>query len=80
MTRRESTNVQDMAVRGAPAIAISAALGLAVELVNKGAGAQFESAQAACDAIKQQLDYLVTRYASISTRSRFTLYCIDWQC
>jgi 5-methylthioribose kinase len=50
-----------MAVRGAPAIAIAAALGLAVELVNNGGGAQFETAAAARSAIKQQMDYLVTR-------------------
>lgn len=50
-----------MAVRGAPAIAIAAALGLAVELVNNGGGAQFKSAKAAYDVIKGQLDFLVTR-------------------
>ncbi|CAK0750881.1 hypothetical protein CVIRNUC_002025 [Coccomyxa viridis] len=49
-----------MAVRGAPAIAISAALALAVELVNKGGGSQFSSAKEAQDAIDAKLDYLVT--------------------
>ena len=50
-----------MAVRGAPAIAISAALGLAVELVNQGGGGQFSSAKEAQVAIDAKLYYLVTR-------------------
>ena len=50
-----------MAVRGAPAIAISAALGLAVELVNHGGGSQFSSAKEAQETIDANLDYLVTR-------------------
>ena len=54
-------HLQDMAVRGAPAIAISAALALAVELVNKGGGSQFSSAMEAQNAIDAKLDYLVTR-------------------
>lgn len=54
-----------MAVRGAPAIAISAALGLAVELVNQGGGAQFASATEALDNIMQKLDYLVTRFPRV---------------
>ena len=54
-------HLQDMAVRGAPAIAISAALALAVELVNNGGGSQFSSAKEAQDAIDAKLDYLVTR-------------------
>ena len=71
MARREATicltsrevapHLQDMAVRGAPAIAISAALALAAELVNKGGGSQFSSAKEAQDAIDSKLDYLVTR-------------------
>lgn len=48
-------------MRGAPAIAIAAALALAVDLVNQGGGAQFDSAQAAYNYITEQLDYLVTR-------------------
>ena len=59
---------QDMAVRGAPAIAIAAALALAVELVNQGGGTQFESAQAAYDNITKQLQYLVTRWALACNR------------
>ncbi|BDA46322.1 probable methylthioribose-1-phosphate isomerase at N-terminal half [Coccomyxa sp. Obi] len=54
------TAIKDMAVRGAPAIAIAAALALAVDLVNQGGGAQFSSAQAAYNYITEQLDYLVT--------------------
>lgn len=53
--------LQDMAVRGAPAIAIAAALALAVDLVNQGGGAQFSSAHGAYKYITEQLDYLVTR-------------------
>ena len=59
--QQSSSTFQDMAVRGAPAIAIAAALALAVELVNGGGGAQFSSAQAAYIHITEQLDYLVTR-------------------
>ncbi|CAL8462461.1 g1994 [Coccomyxa elongata] len=54
------TAIKDMAVRGAPAIAIAAALALAVDLVNQGGGAQFSSAQGAYKYITEQLDYLVT--------------------
>ena len=53
--------LQDMAVRGAPAIAIAGALALAVELQNQGAGKQFLSAQEAEKQIKAKLAYLVTR-------------------
>ncbi len=53
--------LQDMAVRGAPAIAISAALGLAVELVNHGGGSQFSTAKEAQETIEANLDFLVTR-------------------
>lgn len=60
-----SQYLQDMAVRGAPAIAISAALGLAVEIVNQGGGSQFSSAKEAQDTIDAKLDYLVTRYTQV---------------
>ncbi len=53
--------IKDMAVRGAPAIAIAAALALAADLVAAGSGRQFSSAEAAAQHIKEQLDYLVTR-------------------
>lgn len=53
--------VQDMAVRGAPAIAIAGALSLAAQLQNGGAGSQFSNAQQAESFITQTLDYLVTR-------------------
>ncbi|GAB4820785.1 hypothetical protein N2152v2_007831 [Parachlorella kessleri] len=52
--------IYEMTVRGAPAIAISAALSLAVELVNRGSGAQFASTTQAVEHIASQLDYLVT--------------------
>lgn len=47
-----------MVVRGAPAIAISAALGLAVEIQNKGS---FASVAEAKQYIEEKLDFLVTR-------------------
>ncbi|DBB14334.1 TPA: hypothetical protein ACH3X3_004644 [Trebouxia sp. C0006] len=52
--------IKDMVVRGAPAIAIAAALALAAELIASGSGRQFSSADAAAQHIKKQLDYLVT--------------------
>ena len=55
------TAIKDMVVRGAPAIAIAAALALAADLVASGAGRQFYSAEAAAQHIKKDLDYLMTR-------------------
>jgi len=52
--------IRDMTVRGAPAIAISGALSLAVELVN---GQRFKSASEAADVIEKKLRYLETRCA-----------------
>ncbi len=52
-------------MRGAPAIAIAAALGLTVGLINGGSGMQFESAQAACDGISSKAAYLVTRLPAL---------------
>jgi len=52
---------QDMAVRGAPAIAIAGALSLAVDLHNRGKGEQFTSARDAQSYVDQQMTYLVTR-------------------
>lgn len=52
--------IKDMAVRGAPAIAVAGILALAVELHNSGSS-QFASAEEACSAIKTKLCYLVTR-------------------
>lgn len=60
-TRRPTARVTPPA--GAPAIAISAALALAVDLVRGGSGAQFANPAAAVEHIRQQLDYLVTRWA-----------------
>jgi hypothetical protein len=57
------TAIRDMTVRGAPAIAIAAALSLAVELSKPGVQAQFGSAADATAYIVKQLDYLVTRSA-----------------
>lgn len=53
------TAIRDMTVRGAPAIAIAAALSLAVELVADGT--QFDGASEALDHINAKLDYLATR-------------------
>jgi len=52
--------IHDMAVRGAPAIAISAALSLAADLLHGGAGKQFASASEAADTVRSKFDYLVT--------------------
>lgn len=52
--------IRDMAVRGAPAIAIAAALSLAVDLVVGGEGNQFSDASAAQEYINSKLDYLAT--------------------
>ena len=57
--------VQDMAIRGAPAIAIAAALALAAELLNGGGGKQFSSPAAAQENVKEQMAYLVTRYTLV---------------
>jgi methylthioribose-1-phosphate isomerase len=53
--------IKEMAVRGAPAIAIAGFLALAVELQNAGAGAQFTDAAHASQAIQERAEYLVTR-------------------
>ena len=55
--------IKDMAVRGAPAIAVAGMLGLAVELHNGGGGQQYDSAQGAADSITERMDYLLTRCA-----------------
>eukprot|EP00899_Mesostigma_viride_P028116 jgi/Mesvir1/848/Mv17421-RA.1 len=55
--------IKDMAVRGAPAIAISAALSLAAALANRGSpdnGYGFAGPQEAAAYISDQLDYLVS--------------------
>lgn len=56
--------IREMAVRGAPAIAIAGVLALAVELHTSGTAGGFASAGAAADAVSARLDYLVTRHAS----------------
>lgn len=53
--------IKDMVVRGAPAIAIAAALALAAQLVASDAGLQFSSAKDAAQHVKEELEYLVTR-------------------
>lgn len=53
------TAIKDMAVRGAPAIAIAAALSLAVDLSQHRT---WESGAAAVQHIREKLDYLVTRW------------------
>lgn len=55
--------IKDMVVRGAPAIAIAAALAVAAQLVASDAGHQFSSATEAAQHIKEELEYLVTRCA-----------------
>ena len=51
-----------MVVRGAPAIGVTGALALAVDLTNnKHAGADFKDVGEAVAYIDQTLDYLVTR-------------------
>lgn len=52
--------IRDMTVRGAPAIAISGMLSLAVELVRGGEGMQFPTVEAAKAFIVEKLDYLET--------------------
>ncbi len=52
--------IRDMTVRGAPAIAISGMLSLAVELVNGGEGRQFASVEEARDWILAKLEFLAT--------------------
>ncbi|EFN58562.1 hypothetical protein CHLNCDRAFT_140697 [Chlorella variabilis] len=54
------TAIRDMTVRGAPAIAIAAALSLAVDLINSGGGSQFQGPAAAAAYVAQQMDFLVT--------------------
>lgn len=52
--------IQEMVVRGAPAIAIAAALSLAVEVFNFNA---FDGSSAdAVASLHKKLDYLVSRY------------------
>ena len=69
--------IKDMVVRGAPAIAIAAALALAAELVASGSGRQFSSADAAAQHIKKQLDYLVTRYQTDACSTILTCRIMD---
>ncbi|KAK2080371.1 hypothetical protein QBZ16_000224 [Prototheca wickerhamii] len=52
--------IRDMAVRGAPAIAIAAMLGLAVELQAGGAGSQYRDAEEARREVDRLLAYLVS--------------------
>ncbi|MCJ1461812.1 Isopentenyl-diphosphate delta-isomerase 2 [Pseudocyphellaria aurata] len=59
---------QDMQVRGAPAIAITAALSLAVELTNSQATSQLQHAQQALQAILGHLDHLITRHEGLPTQ------------
>lgn len=54
-------HIKDMVVRGAPAIGVTGALALAVDLVAKGAGSQFSSVDDTVKGINATLDFLVTR-------------------
>ena len=58
------TAIKDMAVRGAPAIAIAAALSLAVDLSQHQT---WESGDAAVQHVRNQLDYLVTRWPLLTS-------------
>ena len=53
---------QDMQVRGAPAIAIAAALALAVDLINGGRVSQFSSSQEGLQCVLKHLVALFTRW------------------
>ncbi|GAX82127.1 hypothetical protein CEUSTIGMA_g9555.t1 [Chlamydomonas eustigma] len=54
-------HIKDMVVRGAPAIGVTGALALAVDLTNnKSRGSSFSSVQEAVSYIFETLDYLVT--------------------
>ena len=56
------TQIRDMVVRGAPAIGVTGALALAVDLNNNHAGgAKFSSTEQAVRHVADTLDYLVTR-------------------
>lgn len=70
--------IKDMVVRGAPAIAIAAALALAAQLVASEAGLQISSAKEAAKHVKEELKYLVTRWGFVKwsiCRSRL-LACV----
>ena len=56
--------MQDMVVRGAPAIGVTGALALAVHLISGGRGQQYSSVQACLDDIRETMDYLVTRWGA----------------
>ena len=58
------TAISDMVVRGAPAIAMAAALSLAVE-VESLKPATSETGQEAVAFLKNRLDYLVSRFVTI---------------
>jgi len=53
--------VQDMVVRGAPAIGVTGALALAVHLISGGRGKQYSSVDDCLKDIADTMDYLVTR-------------------
>lgn len=52
--------MQDMVVRGAPAIGVTGALALAVHLISGGRGKQYTGVDAAVSDIGVTLDFLVT--------------------
>ena len=59
-------HIRDMVVRGAPAIGVTGALSLAVDLTNnKDGGEAFASVAEAVEYINTTLDYLVTRCADV---------------
>jgi methylthioribose-1-phosphate isomerase len=55
-------HIKDMVVRGAPAIGVTGALSMAIELhCNKAGGTAFASVDEAVSYISSTLDYLVSR-------------------
>lgn len=81
--------MQDMVVRGAPAIGVTGALALAVHLISGGRGAQYSSVQACLDDIRDTMDYLVTRWggpggwgggACQAAHACLVLCQHDWSC
>lgn len=65
-TQQAWAAIKDMVVRGAPAIGVTAALALAVELHCGGGGGQFGSTSEAIAHVGSRLDYLVTRWGGFA--------------
>lgn len=57
--------IRDMVVQDAPTVAIAATLALAAQLVTSDAGHQFSSASEAAQHVKEELEYLATRWVYV---------------